>query len=208
METPVVHAENAVPMIPMDPYSQQSVSLPPTSNSTSQIDQEFTQINQQIHDLSLRCQNPTYEYENVGTGASYNQPLDANAVSSYGDNQYALNSYEPLEQTDYYGQPQQHSELPGSIATGYPEQPTQQSYQTPTYNEPQAYGASNYGTNEVNARFTIIVKTFYLSVPCMVLIEYYYRSIDLAFFNAQHFRYDNIHSEFKAHSYFHLIFYI
>lgn len=137
------------------------MSQAPATNITSQIDQEFSQINQQFHDLSLQYQNSSYEYGN-GTEATSGQPTDANTMNNYADNpnQYAANQYEQHEQTDYYGQQQQQqSEMSRNLASGYSEQSVQQSYQTPTYNDPLTYGASNYGANEVNVSLLLLLNT-------------------------------------------------
>lgn len=164
-------------MIPVDPYQQQQpMSLPPTTNLSSQIDQEFSQINQQFQDLSLQYQNPTYEYGNVGVESPSTQPAEINTMNSYGDqtNQYQQQqpiSYEPLQQTDFYGQqPQQPNEFTGNTNTGYTEHQTPQQYQ---YGEQQAYGASNFGSNEVNFRLLI------LSLNIWVLFRKYSVSIVL-----------------------------
>lgn len=141
---------------------QQPMSLPPMTNTNSQIDQEFTQINQQIQGLSLQYQSQTYEYGNVGVETTQSQPAEVNSYDS--QNQYAQpNLYEPQPQTDFYGHSNQSIEANANNATGYPEQqpllqqqqqpqspqqqPTQM-YQQQTYNDPLAYNAPNSPTYE------------------------------------------------------------
>lgn len=167
------YAENSVPMMPMiptDPYQhqqqlQQPMSLPPTTN-INQIDQEFTQINRDIQNLSLQYENQPYDYENSTGEVSPNQTTDANSIG-YADqtHQYPQqNAYEPQQPTDFHGQPPQQTDIYGQPQqnesgayseqhipqTGYTEQ--QQMYQQPSsYRDPFRYGAASYGNAEVNS---------------------------------------------------------
>lgn len=152
-QNPPVYSENAVPMVPVhneyqQQQQQQPMSLPPMANTTSQIDQEFTQINQQIQGLSLQYQNQSYEYGTVGAETAQNSSGEMN---NYGEstNQYAQsNLYEPTQQqqqTDYYGHSQQNDSVANNSA-GYAEQ---QMYQQQTFNDPLNYGSPSYGAAEV-----------------------------------------------------------
>lgn len=150
LQAAILHSENVVPMIPVsnDIYHQQPMSLPPQTTATSQIDQEFTQINQQFQDLSLQYQNPSYEYGNIGVDATQNQAAERNNFVD-SSNQYAQqNLYETQQTSDFYGQTQQ-TEAIGNNIGGYADQQSQQMYQQQTYNDPMAYGTTNYGAAEV-----------------------------------------------------------
>lgn len=132
-----------------DLYQQQPMSLPLSANTSSQIDQEFTQINQQIQGLSLQYQSQPYDYGNTGVEATQSQHAEVNSYDS--PNHYAQqNLYEPQPQTDYYGQNTQPNEPVGSDVGGYSEQQPAQMYPQQTYNDPLAYNTPNYGAAEVN----------------------------------------------------------
>ncbi|XP_055309388.1 protein transport protein Sec16A-like isoform X3 [Sitodiplosis mosellana] len=151
-QTQTVYAENTGSTIPVDPYQHQHVSLPPTTNVSSQIDQEFSQINKQFQGLSLQYQNPTYEYESLGVESSSAQTVDVNSyVMEQPPNQYKQQppiSYEPRQPSDLYGQ--QQPEFSGKTNTGYlSEQQPSQTHQLPLYNEQLPYGSSEFGINEV-----------------------------------------------------------
>lgn len=122
--------------MPVDPYQQQPMSLPPMP--TSQIDQEFTQINQQLNSLNLQYTNPSYEY----TTPQYNEvsPMPAQqeiqTANNYPETDYQQNQfYENRQQSEYYAQPQQNDSSNSSqMVPGY---------QQPAYSDPMAYETSN-----------------------------------------------------------------
>lgn len=149
--------ENTIPKATVDSYQQQPMSLPATTNVTSQIDQEFTQINQQFQGLSLQYQNQSYEYSNSTLDTSPNQSTELNSMNNYSDqtNQYVQqNVYEPQQQSDFHGQTQQ-TEMTGYNQqqipqTGYSEQQVPQMYQpSPGYNDPMSYDVQSYINTEV-----------------------------------------------------------
>lgn len=151
--------ENTIPMATVDSYQQQPMSLPATTNVTSQIDQEFTQINQQFQDLSLQYQNQSYEYSNSTLDTSPNQSTELNSMNNYADqtNQYAQhNVYEPQQQSDFHRQTQQtqmtaydQQQIPQTV---YSEQQVPQMYhQSPGYNDPMSYSDQSYENTEVKA---------------------------------------------------------
>lgn len=125
-----------MPIVPLDSYQQQPMSLPSMSATIpSQIDQEFTQINQQFQSLNLQYQNQSYEYAP--------QSPETNPINNF-------NSNVDYQQTDYNGQSQQQNDLSGGNTVGYPEQQIQpQMYAQQSFNDPTAFGATNYHNTEV-----------------------------------------------------------
>lgn len=138
-------------MVPVDPYQQ----LPPTTNVSSQIDQEFSQINKQMEDLSLQYQNPTYEYGNLSVESPAGPLAEVTGYNVDSTiNQYKQQvpiAYEAHQSSDFYGQ-QRQPEFSGNTNAGYgPEQQqSPQMYQPTLYNEHLSYGESEFGLNEVN----------------------------------------------------------
>lgn len=142
--------ENTIPKATVDSFQQQPMSLPATTNVTSQI-------NQQFQDLSLQNQNQSYEYRYLTLDTSPNQSTELNSMNNYADqtNQYAQkNVYEPQQQSDFHEQTQQtemtrydQQQIPQN---GYSEQQVPQMYpQSPGYNDPMSYDVQSYINTEV-----------------------------------------------------------
>lgn len=139
------HDDNTVPMIPAEPYQQQPMSLPPMPTVNSQIDQEFRQINQQFQDLSLQYQNPTYEYSSMQHSELSQAHSDANNVNYQSEHDYnQQNQYEKHQQTDYYGQTHLNDSNGSSNNYGDHSAASPAMYQQQSFNDPMAYGATNY----------------------------------------------------------------